>query len=475
MRYLFLILFCLSSINTYAQEEWLISNIKTESDFLNPRDIIPLVNEDTKDIVLFFTNRKVVFGKLYNQNKALIGSINNIKIPKKGKVIIGAIYNNDTYTLFFSNTNKTHFSSVSINFITNKFNITEDLNIKLDKEKIVEFLVRKNKIHLLTVSKKNDVLKTLTITEKGVIQSFEYDLSKENIVNNIDQDYPLYPLLFGNPSYSTIEIINNNVPNSLEQTNAITKLYLNNNTLTITSNLFDKSTYIISLDLETNTYNFQNIINTGFNDSHRGANSNSFIYNDKLLTIYSTLDHLSFSAYNLKNLTLLKTFQINKEDKIDFKNTPIIQEGGEFDNYRELEKNSKFLRKITQSKIGITAYTKNDQLIITLGASKEIAGNNFAMVNFGLVGGIAFGLLTNNLYNYSQTKSTRISCLFDDNLNHIKGHIPLNDFDKIEKFKQNNSAFNNPNLQTLFKYNSSYLLGNYDKKNGLYSLFKFDF
>lgn len=97
------------------------------------------------------------------------------------------------------------------------------------------------------------------------------------------------------------------------------------------------------------------------------------------------------------------------------------------------------------------------------------------MVNFGLVGGIAFGLLTNNLYNYSQTKSTRISCLFDDNLKHIKGRIPLNDFDKIQNFKQDNNAFNNPNLQTLFKYNSSYLLGNYDKKNGLYSLFKFDF
>lgn len=470
MKYIFIVVICLLSSSVNAQEEWLGFNIEAETEHLYPKDVIPVVNEDANTIALFFTNRKVVFGNLHNQDKKLIGSINNVNIPKKGKVMIGAIFNNDLYTLFFSNNNKTRFSSVSINFKTGNFNITEDLNIKLEKEKIVEFLVLKNKLHILSVGKKKDILINRTVTEKGVVKTFVYDLSNQSIVNNIDQDYPLYPLLFGNPTYTTIEVINNDVPNSLEQTNAFTKLYVNNNQLTITNNLFDKFTYVINLDLEANNYTFQSIVNTGFSKAHRGSNSNSFIHKDKLYTIYSTLDSLSFGAYNLKNLKLLKTFKIKDNEAISFKNTPIIQEGGGFDNYRELEKTSKFLRKITQSKIGITAYSKNDDLIITLGASKTINHSGFATVSFGLVGGIAYGLLTNNFYNYHQTKSTRINCLFDNDLNHKQGTVPLNDFDKIQDFKNNNKKFNNPHLQTLFKYNSSYLLGNYNQKTGEYTL-----
>ncbi|WP_397363891.1 hypothetical protein [Olleya sp. R77988] len=473
MKYILVIytLFFVTALN--AQDKWLISDIKTETESFYPKDIIPIVNQDNNSIALFFTNRKVIFGKLYNNKKELIGTLNNIKIPKKGKIIIGAIYNNQNYTIFFSNNNKTHFSTVTVNFETRDFSITEDLEIELKKEKILEFLIRKNKLHILSVSKNSDILKIRTLTSKGVSDTFDFDLSNQTITDNLDKDYPLYPLLYGNPNYSTVEIINNEVPNSLEQSNAFTKLYLNENNLIITNNIFNKFTYIITLDLENKSYTFQSLKNKGFGKNQYGSNSNSFIFNDKLFTIYSTLDSLNFSAYKLKKLEFLKSFKIIKGQKIDFKNTPIIQEGGEFDSYRELEKTSKFLRKVTQSKIAITGYTKNNNLIITIGASKEIQTSSFGMMNFGLIGGLAYGLLT-NYYNYSRTKSTRISCLFDQDLNHKTGVIPLNIFDKIQDFKLKNKKINTTYLETLFKFNSSLLLGNYNKKDGRYTLYKFD-
>ncbi|MEQ3663263.1 MULTISPECIES: hypothetical protein [unclassified Olleya] len=474
MKYALILFAFVFSTLTSAQEEWVGFNIEEETKQLYPKDVIPVVNEDTNQIAMFFTNRKVIFGNLHDQNKQLIGSINNVIIPKKGKILIGAIYDQETYTLFFSNNNKSHFSSVSLSFKTGNFKITEDLNIEFKKEKIVEYLVLKNKLHILSVSRKEDVLISRTLTDKGLIKTTHYDLSSQAIVNNIDRDYPLYPLLFGNPNYAAIEVVNSNVPNSLEQTNAFTKLYVDNNKLTITNNLFNKYTYVISLDLESDSYNFNSIINTGYTNNHHGANSNSFIHKDKLLTIYSTLDHLSFSAYNLDDFGLIKTFNINDKEEITFKNTPIIQEGGAFDDYRELEKTSKFLRKITQSKIGITAYSKNEDLIITLGASVEIDRGGFAMVNFGAFGVIAYGLILDSFNSYTRTKSTRISCLFDKDLNHKTGDIPLNEFDQIKNFQDANRTYNNAHLQTLFKYQSSYFLGNYNKRTGEYTLTKFD-
>lgn len=472
MKKKLLLLICLISLITHAQEKWLVSDIKYETETFKPKNIIPVVNEDTNNIALFFANRKVIFGKLYDNEKRLIGTINNINIPKKGKEIIGAIYNNSVYTLFFSNTNKTRFSSVSMVFDTQNFDTKEYFSTIPNKEKVMEFLVAKNKLHILTINKKESILKNYTLTEKGHIDTFEYNLENEKIINFRDQNISLYNL-FGN-IYPDIELINNNVPNSLEQTNALTKLYLNENTVTITNNNVNKYTYIFTLDLNKNDYQFQSIINTGYNKDHLGANSNSYVFKNKLLTIYSTLDNLSFSAYKTEDLELIKSYSIERDHPIDFKNTPIIQEGGELDNYRELEKTSKFLRKITQSKIGVTGFTKNNKLIITLGASKEVYRDNFALGNFGFIGGVVSGLLTSTFYEYSQTKSTRISCVFDNDLNHINGEVPFNDFDKIQEFKSTNSNFAVSNLETLFKFNSSYLLGNYNKKNGFYTLYKFD-
>ncbi|MEJ6792017.1 MAG: hypothetical protein QNK89_04590, partial [Lacinutrix sp.] len=111
----------------------------------------------------------MVFAKLYNKNQELISSINAINIPNKTKILIGATYNEDSYTLFFCNSKKTRFSSVSVNIKTKSFSINEELNITLNNEKVLEFLIEKNTITILTISKKESLFKTYILKNKDEI------------------------------------------------------------------------------------------------------------------------------------------------------------------------------------------------------------------------------------------------------------------------------------------------------------------
>lgn len=472
-NYLVLVLFFIASFS-FSQTSWIDSDISRESDANTPKDVLPIVNADTQELALFFKARRVIFAKLYNENQELIGSINAVNLPKKAKLLIGAIYNNNVYTLFFSNSRNTHFSALSINIKKKSFNINDDLGIEFDNEKVLEFLVDNNTVNILTIDKRNSIFRTYNLVDNQKISAKTFDFSQYSIKTNKDYEYNLYDLIIGNPSYSTVEIVDNDIPNSLEKTAAFTKIYYKKGKLTITNNLFDKYTYFFKIDLNNNTNSFDVFENVNYSKNNLSSNSNSYILNNYFFSIYSTTKHLDFTVYNLKEKTLIKAFKIEKGQPITFKNTPIIQEGGEFDSYRELEKTSKFLRKVTTSKIGICAYEKDNDLVVTLGASEQVqTAPAFSVAAGGAIGGIITGIIYSSYNSYTHTKSTRIECLFNSDLDHKIGEIPQNDFNKIDKFKTI-YKLENAKLQTVFKYKDKLVLGTLDNKADIFKLYAFE-
>ena len=418
-----------------SQNTWFASDISRESEANTPKDVLPIVNNDTNELALFYKAKRVIFAKLYNENQELISSINAINIPKKTKVLIGAIYNEDNYTLFFCNSKKTRFSSVTVNIKTKIFNINQDLGITFDREKVLEFLIDNNTITILTLTQRGSLFKTYALKKDSVLTNI-FDFSKYTIKTDKDFEYDLHSLIYGNPSYSSVETINNQLPNSLEKTAAFTKVYFKDKKITITNNLFDKYTYFFKIDLGKNTLGFDFIENKDYTKKYLSSNSNSYLFKNYFFNIYSSAQHLNFNIHNIETKELVKAFEIEKGERITFKNTPIIQEGGEFDSYRELEKTSKFLRKVTHSKIGVSAYEKDGNIIVTLGASEEIQTGPMIGIGFGgALGGIITGIIYSSFNSYTHTKSTRIECLFNSDFEHVIGEIPLNNFNKIDKFK----------------------------------------
>lgn len=187
--------------------------------------------------------------------------------------------------------------------------------------------------------------------------------------------------------------------------------------------------------------------------------------------MYVTRKQLSYNIHDLKTKELIKTLTFNKEDSISFKNSPIILEGGDFSNYRELDRTAQFLRKVTNSNVSTFVHKNGENFIITIGSSEPKEQAQIVYLSGGLVGGIIAGvanaLLTTTYHSYVTTKSTRIECLFDEKFNHITGQIPFNGFDKIKNYVDENDLNKAP-LQSVFKYKDDYVFGYFNKELNVY-------
>jgi len=183
-----------------------------------------------------------------------------------------------------------------------------------------------------------------------------------------------------------------------------------------------------------------------------------------------------FSVTSLDGKKELKNILINKDEEINFKNTPIIQEGGTYKSYRELDKTSKFLRRLGRENIGIAVTKSKNDYIVTIGAKVDIPSGGMMMSGFGMplatAGAftVTFNPTSFAYSSYSGTKATRIKCLFDYDFNHIDGNIPENVFDRIRNMSD---EIKNKDAETVFKLNNHYVWGFYDKKTDKYILYQF--
>jgi len=284
----------------------------------------------------------------------------------------------------------------------------------------------------------------------------------------------------------------------LETTSKPTKLYIEKDKFIFS---FDGNRYYThlffidanTLDVTEKKIGKPNIETTGI------IKHNSFVMDGNIFLLSTTSKEFKFSIKNIETTNSLKEIHLFKKDSILFKNGSVYYEGIDFFGSKrehETEKTSKFLRKITSSKVGVSIYKQNGFHKISIGGIKEVKSSGggmmmampgMAMPGVSIGGGVSVGLSFNPTYmaynSYSNTKSTYIDCLFDENFQHQKMQIPDNAFDKIKNFEEeitdrtknteskpkttnnrkprsnNVDHFSAINLKNIFKINNKYYLG----------------
>lgn len=448
--------------------------IETERDFPDEKlqEVFPITDNKSETLALILQSKKGLESYLYNANKERINHISIKKLPSKSDVLVGNAIQGNDYRLFYSNKSESQFSMVQLNFDDGSYQITEDLNLKISGEKILKYISQDDKLYLLTLKRFSSILKLYTFNMAGQITTRRYDLSNEKIENDNGLTYDLSTLIYqNNVTNKAIEFIDVSVPNSLETASSITKIYFLDDQLIITNNLYTKFTYKIAINIHEENYTFDKIENIHFKKDDKLVTANSFIIKNHILTTYANGDQVFLDIYKADTSELVKTFTISKDEDISFKNSPIMIENGDFSKLREVEKSSKFIRKISYSNIGVSAFEMDNQYIITLGASEP--SNTSSMIIIGyVVGGVVGAAIFAAFESYSETKSTRIQCLFDSEFNHLQGSIPKNGFDQIKAFVDSNN-FKTLEKQTVFKFKDSYVWGSFNWTTGHYRLYTF--
>ncbi|MBU2921788.1 hypothetical protein KO504_10590 [Winogradskyella psychrotolerans] len=461
-----------------AQTNWFSIDTNKFTEDQGLRQVINIVNEQTNELAVFFRYRTFIVAHIYDETGNTVNTFKVQTLPKYHHNYFGASFIKDKiYTLFFKSDFGTKFSALTINFNTSSFQYSDKLNMPLKSEKIVGSFEYKSKTHLLTTVKKTSKLKIYQLNDFKNFTVETFDFSNTKFVTYRGFDSNLNEILKGPNADPSASMVNHGEPTPLETVTPHNKVYLNKDKLIITNDIDDLHTRVISINLETKEQAYHKFPKPSYDKKDRGSKSNSYVLDHLLFNMYISKEKLDFSVFDMDTKDLVKNIVLSDKDSIAFKNSPIILEGGDFQSYRELDRTKQFMRKVTNSNPGISVYKNNGKYVVTVGSSETTTTSPF-MVYYaggaigGLVAGITSSVLTTSFLTYTKTKSTRIECLFDNQLNSIEGSIPENNFNIINAYTESKSD-TKFNFESILKINKKYVLGYFDENTMEYKYLNF--
>lgn len=477
MKKSFLILFALISFHSFSQEMVKSLNLKTSKN----SDVFQVVEEDKKQLSLFFNDDKNAKAIRLDNQLNLMDSL-SANHPQNGyDNIVGYSISNNKYYSYWSNANNRHFAAQCFDFDAKKVSLNT-FDLEFIDEKPVEKITIKNVFYLITIVKKTSIL-NIYVFKDGKAQKKSLDLSDKTFISWEYKRVTLWDVL--NESYDiqpalAIQNILSETPPSLIFSANKRKAYVKDDNLVLTFDNIRSFTQMLTLNLSNFSFSQKSYITPFFDETEFNIpNTNSFLLGDKLIQMKSNPTKMIIEIKDLED-TLIKSFVIEQDKEIDFKNSEIIQENGTVSNTRILDKSNQLLRKIENFIPSLSCYSVNDKNYLTLGSVSPLPSNNNAIMYGAIYGGLIGGLIgmaissnysLDNVNSYKDRKVVYVNCVFDSNFNHLNEPPKKLAFDELRAFAEKNNFLKS---QTVFKFNSSLFFGGYDLKSKLYSFYKFN-
>lgn len=474
-KFLFLLLFVQSSFLFSQQLEKVLP-----IHFKNTNDLFQVVEEDKKQVLLFFRDKNRVLTVKFNDKFEVLDSISSTRPPKNYDDIIGYSITNNKYYSYWSTPNNKEITTQCFDFDTKKVSL-KTFNLDFEKEKPVKTITVNSVFYLITAVKSSSIL-NFYVFDDGNLTKKTVDLSANRFLSYDTKTCTLWSLLNSDTGLDgslSIQNISNDTPPSLTFSANKRKVYTNGNELFFTFDNNKNFTQTVTINLNdfsatSKGYNQPYLLSVNYVEDE----SNSFYVNGKLIQMKLNENRLALSIKNMEG-NELKTYEILKDKEVTFKNSDIIQENGSINKTRILDKSNQLLRKIYFEYPSMSCYYFNDIVYLTIGSvSLERGGNsNTGMIGgmYGLVGSLIATAITSNyslanLNSYSNRKVVYINCLFDKDFNHVDGEVNKLAFDKLRNLAENKDDLLS---QSVFKFNSKLYFGGYDKQEKSYKFFSF--
>lgn len=470
------IILLLSSLNCISQN--LAKSISLN--YSRKNDVFQVVEENKKQVSLFFSDRNNVRTIRFDENFNIIDSL-SAERPSRDYYddIIGYSISGNNYYSYWSSSNNKEIASQCFDFDGKKVSLTT-FKLEFSKEKPIERITINNVFYLVTIVKHTSIL-NFYVFSGGKMEKKTIDLSSRNFVSYDNQRVNLWEIISEVTDFDnglSVQNILEETPPSLTFSANKKKAYVRDNRLIFTFDNNKGFTQLINFNIRDFTYEVKSytqpyIEPTEFDVSQ----SNSFLLKDRIIQIKLNTNLMYISVKDLEG-NELKTFTAFAGKEIDFKNSDIIQENGSVANTRILDKSNQLLRKVSNLNPSLSCYSYNDKIYFTLGAVSLVQNNGAlygAMIG-GMAGAIIGGAISssysvNNLNSYNGRKVVYINCLFDSEFNHIDGEVKKLAFDELRVFASKKQDLVS---QTVFKMNSKLYFGGYDKTTRTYSFYSFN-
>ena len=470
-----LLLLTLISFSSFSQE--LIKTLPLK--LAKRTDVFQVVEEDKKQISLFFNDKYNVRTLRFNDHLELIDSLLAERPSTDYDDIVGYSTSDNNYYTYWSSSNNKEIASQCFNFTTKQVSL-KTFSLEFVKEKAIKRITVNNVFYLITILKNTSIL-NFYIFKDGQMEKKTIDLTDKTFINWENKKMNLWDMVNEYTEFQpalAIQNMLNETPPSLTFSANKRKAYVNGNSLIFTFDSNRNFTQFLNFNLSDFTVTQKSYAQPYIEPTeYISEDSNSFLLNDKIIQMKLNQNVMHLSIKDLDD-NEIKTYSVLADQEIAIKNSEIIQENGKISNTRILDKSNQLLRKIYNLNPSISCYTFNDKIYLTLGSVSLVQDNNAALYG-GMIGGFTGALIgaaissnysVNNLNSYAKRKVVYINCLFDSNFNHIDGAMKKLAFDELRGFADQKNYLVS---QTVFRFNSGLYFGGYDKENSTYSFYKF--
>lgn len=447
---------------------------KVKLDLPGKTDSFQMIDNAKNELTLLTTAKDYIKLYKFNNDLKVIDSIITDPPKEEFTAIDGHSISNNVLKVFWSTADNKKIFSKSIYF-TGKKTIDEVYNLTFEKEKIIKKITINNIFYIISTVKNSNILKFYIFPVEGKYEVKTVDFSNEKFYSKYNKKISLYDLLAESNPFDSgfgIKTISNETPASIVLAANKRKLYINDDS-SITLSFDNNATATQLLNINLSDFSIeQKIIYQPVIDGQVEVNSNSFLINKRLIQLKLSSEKIIMSLKELDGKEV-KEYVGMADTTITFKNSEIIQESGDVNDIRILEKSNQYIRKLYNSNPAITCFIKDNKYIVTVGSVGIVQNNSAAMYGgmFGVVGVLmAYALIPNtnldNLNSYKNRKVVYVYGLFDKDFNHIEGEVKRSAFDTARKYSATVSKQTN---LTLFKFNTILYIGSYDLKTMTYT------
>lgn len=348
------------------------------------------------------------------------GGLNNLV----GHKILG-----NSYSFIYSDNVRNAFAIFTFDFDSNTSSKSR-IDLSYSGERIVEaFSSYNNRFFVFFASTDGDlILRELADDYTSLTELARYAITDKNIDGE--------PIIFKRQFLYTkanYVLMGDNTPSPLAKSFPKYKLFNEDNMLILTVENSDVGTSVYRIDLKSLQLDEHFLkYPVGKLDDYEEFNSyvsNGFLFHIAVSNKEMTLQMKDFTS------ELIKEFYVTKEDEITFKNSIVAQKGANtipFQRKRTFDDTAKFLRKISSETVGVSVHYGNSVYEVTIGGLKDNVASGLLMISGGYYG--------------NTDQITQITCLFDQNFDHIDGTVELNFFDRIAAFEKELKRSTNSNI-----------------------------
>jgi hypothetical protein len=438
----------------------------------NIKETISIVDEKSQNIAILNFDKNHITGKLYDKDFKNLGTVKAKKLPGKYISFIGHQFNGDQLTVLMNTANNRSYAITKFDFKAGS-NRTTEVNFKLKRETYLSSFSRDNIIFMATASNKGSQLNIYEFSKNfNEPKKTEIQIPENSFTDRFDD-----PVDFHNAIASTRRngeitppvTLKENLPAIIEKTSKPLKIFPTPNGFSLTIDTWLKHTYLMKVSLKKNkaeVFRFEYPKPNGFVSR---TEANSFLHHNKLFQVVMGGEEMLFSVFSVEGQLLEQQIILKRDEEINFKNTPVVQKGGSFEDFRVLDNSNQFFRKTLDAEIGLSVTKNNGLYEVTFGSVKEFQDPMaYYFAAGGLIGG-AVGMLTTTFIEYRNTKSVQFTGLFSEGFNHENGKVKPNIFDRIAIFTEDF----NLRSETLFFLNYNYYYGYFNKDESAYIVYKF--